>query len=79
MSTHWQKRQYMTPWDENGLVSHILQLQSKEYILKNVWNQTIDFHRGKKYYRSQWMPSTVWLPTFFKIYSFVFNRGEKLI
>jgi len=20
MSTHWQKRQYMTPWDENGLL-----------------------------------------------------------
>jgi len=19
MYTHWQKRQYMTPWDENGL------------------------------------------------------------
>jgi len=25
MSTHWQKRQYMTPWDENALGMHTLQ------------------------------------------------------
>jgi len=29
---------------------------------------------GKKAYGSQWGPKTVWLPTFFKISSFVFNR-----
>ncbi len=28
------------------------------------------------YYGSQWLPATVWLPTFFKISSFVFNRRE---
>ncbi len=26
----------------------------------------IDFHSvGKKYYESQWLPSTIWVPTFF--------------
>jgi len=31
------------------------------------------------YYGSQWGPSTVWLPTFFKMYSFVFGRRKKFI
>ncbi len=30
-------------------------------------------------YFSQWLPSTVWLPTFFKIPSFVFSNRNKLI
>ncbi len=40
----------------------------------------IDFHsmEGKKYCESQWGPTTVWLPTFFEISSFVFNRRKKL-
>jgi len=33
----------------------------------------------EKYYGSQWGPSTVWLPTFFKISSFVFSRRKKFI
>ncbi len=42
----------------------------------------IDFHGiFSPYYGSQWLPSIVWLPTFFKIhvYSFLFNRRKKLI
>jgi len=31
----------------------------------------------KKYY--QWGPATGWLPTFFKIFSFLFNWRKKLI
>jgi len=31
------------------------------------------------YYRSQWLPSIVWLPTFLKISSFEFNRRKKII
>jgi len=51
-------------------------------ILKNVDNQTLQPMTcivGKMYYGSQWLLSTVWLPTFFKIYYFVFNRRKKLI
>jgi len=33
----------------------------------------------KIYYGNQWGPSTVWLPTFFKISSFVFSGREKFI
>jgi len=54
----------------------------KKVFLKNVGNDIglIDIdQRGKKYYGSQWVWSTVWLPTFFKISSFVFNRRKKLI
>jgi len=40
-------------------------------------NQTVDgprsFYGGKKSYVSQLLPSTVWLPTFFKLSSFVFS------
>jgi len=32
----------------------------------------------KKYYGSQWVPSTVWIPTFFKISSFVFHRKKEI-
>ncbi len=31
------------------------------------------------YCGSQWLPSTVWLPAFFKISSFLFNRTKKPI
>jgi len=34
----------------------------------------IDFHNMEKYYGSQWLPSTDWLTTFFKISSFVVNN-----
>ncbi len=30
------------------------------------------------YYQSQWGPATVWLPTFFKISSFVFSTRIKI-
>jgi len=30
------------------------------------------------YYGSQWGPSTVWLPTFFKIYYFVCVREKEI-
>jgi len=46
-------------------------LNIKEDILKNVSNQmvsvAIDFHIGRRiqYNGGQWLPSTVWLPTFF--------------
>ncbi len=48
-------------------------------ILKKVGNQlpvATDFH---SFFQSQWLPATVWLPTFFKISSFEFNRRKKLI
>jgi len=35
--------------------------------------------RKKKYYASQWGPSTVWLETFFKISYFLFTRKMKFI
>ncbi len=39
--------------------------------------EPIDFHgMGKKYNESQWVPSTVWLPTFFKISYFMSNRRK---
>jgi len=67
-------------------MSFFLLLNTKGYILKNDWNQTvllfgtIDFHsRKKKYYGSQWCPKTVWFQSFFKIYSFVFSRRKKVI
>jgi len=31
------------------------------------------------YYGSQWGPTTVWLPTFFKMSDFLFNRTKKQI
>jgi len=47
-------------------------------------NQTIDEPHWLSifffsYYGSQWGPSTVWLPIFFKISSFVFSRRKKFI
>lgn len=50
--------------------------------MKNVGNQTVaGRHRPpqfgkKKYYGSQWLPATVWLPTFPKI-PCVFNKRRK--
>ncbi len=46
---------------------------SKEDILKNVGNQTVA--------GSHWLPQyeNSWLPTFFKISSFLFNRKKKLL
>jgi len=38
-----------------------------------------DFHSiFFSYHGSQWGPSTVWLPTFFEISSFVFNRKKEI-
>jgi len=43
------------------------------------WTQFIDFHSLINfYYGSQWGPSTVWLPTFFKIYYFVCVREKEI-
>jgi len=61
-------------------MNFFLLLNTKEDILKNVGNQTVNGpHWGKKYYGSQWGPLTVWLPTFFKILSFVFSKRKKFI
>ncbi len=48
----------------------------------NVGNQTVDYsnwlsYYGNKYYGSQWLLSTDWLPTFFKIYIFVCSTEER--
>ncbi len=47
---------------------------TKDDILKN--NQTIDGTHWK-YYGSQWLPSTVWLPSFFKISYFCVQLKKK--
>jgi len=52
--------------------------------LKNVGNQAFDGPciisiPTMEVDGSQWGPSTVWLPTFFKMYSFVFGRRKKFI
>jgi len=64
-------------------MSFFLLLNTKENILKNVVNQltvAIDFHISKKIlWKSMATMLTVWLPTSFKISSFVFNRRKKLI
>ncbi len=45
----------------------------------NVGNQTVDSNHWFPYYGGQWLQSTSWLPTFFKISTFVFNRRNKFI
>jgi len=56
-------------------------LNTKEDILKNACNQTvvidiaIDFQSMEEKKIKQWGPSTVWLPTFFKISSFEIHTG----
>jgi len=54
-------------------------LNTKEDILKNSWWTPLASIVLKKYIYCgrQWGPSTVWLQTFFKISSFVFNRRKK--
>jgi len=37
MSMHWQKRQYMTPWDENGLRVDISKYPGCFLILNDKW------------------------------------------
>ncbi len=38
----------------------------------------IDFHNMKKKYNgSQWLPSNIWLPTFFKISSMQYVQHKK--
>ncbi len=52
----------------------LFQTQKKIFwrILKN--QTVVGLHiKGNKYYRSQWGPSDVWLPAFFKVFSFMFN------
>jgi len=82
---------YGSPKTENLLTLILLQtcmsffllLKTKEDILKDVGNQTvnivaIDFH---SMFLLMWksMATVNWLTTFFKIFSFVFNRRKKLI
>ncbi len=57
-------------------MSFFLLLNTKEDILKNVENQTgaIDFHRMEK--NTVEAIRTIKIPTFFKIYYFVFNKKE---
>ncbi len=54
-------------------------LNTKEDIFMNVGKQTSS-HWLPQYlffsnYGSQWLPSTTWLPSFFKVSSFVLNRS----
>ncbi len=44
---------------------------------KPFWKMLVN--KQSKYYRSQWLPPAVWLPTFFKISPFVLNRRKKLV
>jgi len=44
---------------------------------KPFWKMLVN--KQSKYYRSQWLPSAVWLQTFFKISPFMLNRRKKLI
>ncbi len=50
-------------------MSLFILLNTKDNILKNVGNQTVD--------GSQWLPSTVWLHTCFKMSPFVFHWERK--
>ncbi len=51
----------------------------RKFVIRLFWG-TIDLHsRKKKYYGSQWCPRTALLPTFFRIYSFVFCRTKTFI
>ncbi len=78
------KRSFPPKWQfchHPRLVSNLCELffqllNTKKDILKNICNQSVDGRHwvGKKQYWSQWLRSTVWLPTFFKISSFVFSR-----
>jgi len=48
---------------------HTLMLLQTYILLQNIFLMTVptDFHNmKKKYYVCQWLPSTIWLPTFFK-------------
>lgn len=60
---------FARPRDVSACVGCSLLLNTGEVVLKNVGNQT----------GSQWGPSTVWLPTFFRVASFVFGGGERFM
>jgi len=65
-------------------MNFFLLLNTKEDILMSVTKQLmdpIDFHCFFifSYYRSQWGPSIVWLPKFFKISSKIFFQQKKEI
>ncbi len=60
-------------------MSFFLVLNTKEDILKNVGNEAVAGSHWLPYCISiltQRLPSTVWLPTFFKVSSFVFNTRK---
>jgi len=63
----------------NGTITQIIYFEDN--VQPNNWCTplTSTVWSGEKYNRSQWGPTTVWLPTFFKISSFAFNRRQKFI
>ncbi len=63
----------------NCLITKILQNNFSKQLTEQL-PVAIDLNSmvGKNY-GSQWLPSTVWLPTFFKISSFVFDRRKKFM
>jgi len=62
----------------DGLFENIIDILS--FLFDNVTdNSDLLFILFSPYYGSQWCPSTVWLPIFYKISSFVFSRRNKFI
>ncbi len=60
-------------------MSFLLLLNIKEDILKNVGNQTVDGPQKTILWKSMGHQLFVWLHTFFKMSSFMYNRRKKLI
>ncbi len=66
---------------ENSVIVYESLFSVKHNILKNVGNQIVDGSHWLPFfpsYGSRWLPSTVWLPTVFKITCFMPTRGKKL-
>ncbi len=60
----------------SSLITKILQNNfSKQLTEQLLVSIDLNSMAGKNY-GSQWLPATVWLPTFFKIYSFVFDKRK---
>jgi len=75
-----QRHSVLTLMLFQNCMSFLLLLNTKRYFEER-WSPIRWWHPltsivGKKYYRSQWLPSIVWLPAFFKICYFVFNRRK---
>jgi len=50
-----------------------------KFLFKGLVHPNYIYRHTHTHYGSQWDPSTVWLPIFFKISSFLFNGRKKLI